>query len=432
MKVLLFTGAGASVELGISAMRKMAEQFRDHLHDLSLPEGVVEKMDNLVGDETKDMEDAIDIIDRLESGFSAKIDLGENPDQSEIAPYLTIRQEAEWFVQHSCEQIKAESSIRMWSPTLRAANEVDLTIASTNYDRAVEIAAARLSVSIEDGFEDFEASEYAAYRGFIQNDHMHLYKLHGSTDWYRTGNGEVFKLRHPMPLFGKLQITPEKLDGESLHSALILPSREKLITQSPFQSIASEFRQKAKEADYALFLGSSLRDPHMREVCKECANSKPTFVISKSGIFGEGILPDSVVVIRQGASRFLITTFPQFLRTQDINVLHEAAKISSPDNTRILEWLNLAFDKSLNEKLRCDAIEALADADVSLHYEEVMELLQSSSDDISTYALGLVLTAYDIDKLLQEANSIAETRSDSKFGTEVSNLRELLQKGQEP
>ena len=428
MKVLLFTGAGASVELGISAMRKMAEQFRDHLHDLSLPEDIVEKMDKLVGDETKDMEDAIDIIDRLESGFTAKVDLGENPDEAEIAPFLTIRQEAEWFVQHCCEQIKAESAIRMWSPTLRAANEVDLTIASTNYDRAVEITAARLSVNIEDGFEDFGASEYAAYRGFVQSDDMHLYKLHGLTDWYRTGNGEVFKLRHPMPLFGKLQITPEKLDDKSLHSALILPSREKAITQPPFQSIASEFRQKAKETDFALFLGSSLRDPHMREVCRECAINKPTFVISQSGNFEDGILPEPAVVIRQGASRFLMTTFPQFLREQDTAVLHDAAKATNPDNTRILDWLNSAYDESLSEKLRCDSMETLADAGISLHHDEVMGLLKSSSDDVSIYALGLVITAYNRDRLLQEAGSIAASRPNSKFNIEVSNLRDLLQK----
>ncbi len=104
MKVLLFTGAGASVELGVPAMRRMAEQFRDHLHDLALPTEVIEKIDALVGDRLKDMEHAIDVIDRLEGGYRAKIDLGETPDEAEFAPYQTIREEAEWFVQHCCEQ----------------------------------------------------------------------------------------------------------------------------------------------------------------------------------------------------------------------------------------------------------------------------------------------------------------------------------------
>lgn len=109
MKVLLFTGAGASVELGISAMRRLVEQFRDHLHDLSLPAEVIGNIDSLVSDETKDMEYVIDIIDRKEGGFRADIELGKPPDDLEIAPYRTIRQEAEWFVQHACEQIKADA-----------------------------------------------------------------------------------------------------------------------------------------------------------------------------------------------------------------------------------------------------------------------------------------------------------------------------------
>jgi len=426
MKVLLFTGAGASVELGISAMRKLVEQFRDHLHDLSLPEDVIANIDSLVSDETKDMEYVIDIIDRKEGGYRADLELGKTPDESEIAPYRTIRQEAEWFVQHSCEQIKAEAAIRMWSPALRTASEIDLTIATTNYDRAVEIAAARLSIDIEDGFEDFESKEYAAYRGFIKSDGLHLYKLHGSTDWYRTGTDKVFKLRHPMPLFGKLQITPDELEGESLHSALVLPSREKVITERPFQSIASEFRQRAKEADVAIFLGSSLRDPHMRDVCKECASTKPTFVVSKSGNFEEGIVPDNAVVILQGAGRFLMTTFPQFLQGQNPSILTEAASTNDPDNTRILDWLSTAHDESLSVKLRCEAIETLANASVSLHFEEILDLIKSKSDDVSTYGLGLVLTSYDRDRLIGEAEAIASDQSESKFASEVTTLRELL------
>lgn len=314
----------------------------------------------------------------------------------------------------------------MRSPTLRAISNVGLTIATTNYDRAVEIAAARLSIDIEDGFEDFGSSEYAEYRNFIESNNLHLYKLHGSTDWYRTANGRVFKLRHPMPLFGNLQITPEELGGESLHSALVLPSREKVITQKPFQSIASEFRQRAKEADVAIFLGSSLRDPHMRDVCEECALTKPTFVVSRSGNFEEGIVPDKAALIRQGAGRFLITTFPQFLHSQDLSVLVESAKTTESDNTRILDWLSSAYDDSLSNKIRCDAIEMLANAGVSLHYQEIINLLKSSSDDVSTYGLGLILTSYDKARLLKEAGAIAENRPDSKYGTEITILRELL------
>lgn len=426
MKVLLFTGAGASVELGISAMRRMAERFRDHLHDLSLPADVIEKIDALVDDQDKDMEHAIDIIDRLESGHRAAIEFGLNPPESEIAPFLTIRQEAEWFVQHSCEQIKAETAIMMWSRTLAAASNAEFSIATTNYDRAVEIAAARLSIGIEDGFEEFGENEYAKWRGVRPGNEITLIKLHGSTDWYRSQNDEVFKLRHPMPLFGKLQITPDGLEEHALHSALVLPSREKQVTQIPFQSIAAEFRQRAKEADIVVFLGSSLRDPHMRDVCVESAMMKPTFVISRSGDFAEGVVPEKAFVMRQGAGRFLLTTFPKFLGGEDQAVLMEAASSDEPDTTRVLDWLSTALDESNGDQARCDAIETIANANLSLHAEEIEPLLESSSHDVSTYGLGLVLTSHDRDRLIQVAEAKAALHPESKFAVEFKTLQGFL------
>lgn len=426
MKVLLFTGAGASVEIGIPAMRRMAELFRDHLHDLALPTAVVEKIDKLVGDRSNDMEHAIDTIDRLEGGHQAKIELGENPDDAEIAPYRTIRQEAEWFVQHCCEQIKTDAAIRMWSPTLRAAADVELTIASTNYDRAIEIAAARLSVSLEDGFDDFAGNEFTQWRGHQNNGATTLLKLHGSTDWYRAENDDVLKLRHPMPLFGKLKILPEEYLEHPLHSALVLPSREKVITLSPFPAIAAEFRQKAKLADVAIFLGSSLRDPHMRDVCFNCASIKPTFIISRSGDFEDNVVPDGAVVLRQSSGRFLTSTFPEFLLNCDEKVLVSASETASADSSNVLDWLVSACDENLDPITRCGAIEKLAGAYVSLHREEVEQLLKTSNNQVATFALGLIPTSFNKEELLDIATRLDQERSDSQFHTELETLLQLL------
>lgn len=67
MKVLLFTGAGTSAELGVPAMRAMAEQFIAHLHDLELERSIVERVERLIVDAGNDMEHAIDVIDKVES-----------------------------------------------------------------------------------------------------------------------------------------------------------------------------------------------------------------------------------------------------------------------------------------------------------------------------------------------------------------------------
>jgi hypothetical protein len=227
MKVLLFTGAGTSAELGVPAMRVMAEQFIAHLHDLELDQTIVDRVERLIASAGNDMEHAIDVIDKVESGFLAQRQLGEVVDESQIVPYRTLREEAEWFVQHSCEQIKTESAIRMWAPTLRAAEGLALTIASTNYDRAIEVTASRLKFALEDGFELFAGNETAAWKGFGSATGTRLLKLHGSTDWYHGEDHQVFKLRHPMPLYGPLEIVSKRAASVPLHSALVLPSREK-------------------------------------------------------------------------------------------------------------------------------------------------------------------------------------------------------------
>lgn len=427
MKVLLFIGAGASVELGIPSMRPMAEQFRDHLHDLALPTAVVEKIDSLIDDRSKDMERAIDVIDRLEGGHQAKIDLGEAPDDTEIAPYRTIRQEAEWFVQHCCEQIKSDAAIRMWAPTLRASANIELTIASTNYDRAIEITAARLSVTLEDGFEDFLGKEFAKWRGPQDTDRITLLKLHGSTDWYRAENDNVLKLRHPMPLYGKLKIVPEEYPQHPLHSALVLPSREKVTNLSPFPTLAAEFRHKAKTAEVAIFLGSSLRDPHMRDVCEACALTKPTFIVSRSGNFEEGRVPVDSVILRQSCSRFLISTFPQFLLSRDVSILKSAARTNSSDTSNILDYLVCALDENLDCLDRCRAIEGLADAGAPLHQAEIEQLLRSYDDMVATYALGLIPTSFNSDKLLSIAKQLTQERPDSQFTAELTTLQQLIE-----
>ena len=426
MNVLLFTGAGTSVELGVPAMRSMAEQFRDHLHDLSLPEEVIEKIDGLVGDRSKDMEHAIDVIDRLEGGHRAKIELGENPDEEQIAPYRTIREEAEWFVQHCCEQIKAEAAIRMWSPTLRNSTNVNLAIATTNYDRAVEIAAARLAISFEDGFDAFAGNEFTRWRGHRDGAMTTLLKLHGSTDWYRSTNDAVFKLRHPIPLFGKLTVLPEENSERPLYSALVLPSREKITTLPPFQAIAHTFRQKARAADVAIFLGSSLRDPHMRDVCVLCASSKPTFIISKSGEFERDAAPDSAIVVRQSSGRFLASTFPQFLKTQDVTILSSTSETESPDTGTILANLVRATDNEISPKERCGAIELLANAGVKLHREEVEEMMRTESEEVATFALGLIPTSYDCDALIAVAEELSSQHQGNLFITELQTLNNLL------
>ncbi len=426
MKVLVFTGAGASVELGIPAMRQMAEQFREHLVDINLPPTVIEKIHSLINDKSKDMEDAIDVIDRLEGGFNARVEIGDVVNEEEIKPYRIIRHEAEWFVQHCCEQVKTSAAVRLWSPALRAQKDIDLTFATTNYDRAIEIAAARLKIHLNDGFEEFSGAESARWCGFDSSASLRLLKLHGSTNWYRSSNGEVVKLRHPMPLYGRLKIAPEEAANQTLQSALVLPSREKVTTTNPFPALAAEFRIDAKASDVAIFLGTSLRDPHMHDVFLTCAKNKPTFVVTRSKSFAEGFLPPEVIVISQSAGQFLISTLPEFLRTKNLDVLIHASK--SPLNPEIdtLGWLVIACDENLSDRERCEAIENIANAQALLPHVEIETLLRSPATGVSLFSLGLIPISPSQKSLLEIARDLSKNGKDQDFMGELDTLVRMM------
>lgn len=426
MKILVFAGAGTSVDLGVPGMRRMLEQFFAHLRDLALPKGVIEAMENIVSHPSRDMEYAIDLVDRVEAGQRAEIELGRQQDQQGLLPYQTIRGEAEWFVQHCCEQLKAASAAQLWGPLLRTASETPdtvLSLATTNYDRAIEIAASRVILSpLEDGFEDFAGREFAEWTGTWTGKTIGLFKLHGSTDWYRGEHDRIIKLRHPMPLFGGLRVMPKESD-KAVSSALVLPSREKIVTHPPFQEISYGFRQKANDADMLIFVGSSLRDPHIRDVCRKHAPNKPTFVVSRSGSFSADVLPSTARIIRESASRFLISTLPGFVTSGNIKLLENSTTRTGNDDSSVLHWLITAKDESARTIDRCDAIERLAYADVPLLKEELVSLVTGDDVEVSTFALGLVQKSADRDAIVEMEHGAAD--NDQTFVSELALLQSL-------
>ncbi|MEH2594960.1 hypothetical protein V1278_001873 [Bradyrhizobium sp. AZCC 1577] len=421
MKLLLFSGAGVSAELGVPAMRSMAEQFVEHLRDAEVPHSMVSTMEKLLESGNHDMEHAIDLVDKIVGGEQAKHQLGI-PADSALSAYALIREEAEWFVQHACEQIDARRAYHMWSPALRAAKSHQVVIASTNYDRAIEIAATRLKLTFADGFEPFSGREYAPWTGFPDSDALHILKLHGSTDWYHGKDGEVFKLRHPMPLFGALEVN-SAAGVAHLRSALVLPSREKKTTQPPFPALQARFRHELIDAEAAFFVGSSLRDPHLRDICAECAKRFPTYVVTRDGIAPQN-LPAGAREIIQTGGQFLISTLPAYLKN-NVESLLDDSQLVLPGRFSPLDHVIMAANTSADVVQRSSAIESLAEHQASLGQEFIIGLLQSDNSEVKLNALGLVQSSYDHAEVLDYASSVAAVGNDAAFCQELELLLKL-------
>ena len=213
------------------------------------------------------MEKLIEAVDGIESGSRHQKTLGFGVDESLFKAVRTMRSEAEWLVQHVCERLREIKAVRLWGAALRRYKDHEISFVTTNYDRSIEIGCSFGGVAIEDGFEAFDGREFAKWKGVSNDRPVRLLKIHGSTDWYQGEDSSVYKLKHPMPLYGDLAVSD--MDGAfpRMTSAIVLPTREKRVNQPPYPDLVAEFRKVAKDADIAIFVGTSLQDPDLLDLC---------------------------------------------------------------------------------------------------------------------------------------------------------------------
>ncbi|MCG8668645.1 MAG: SIR2 family protein, partial [Pseudomonadales bacterium] len=241
MNIMILAGAGTSIELGVPAMVGMAREFLVHAEQWDVEPKLVHE---IMGKEL-DIEYLIDGLDRICSAASSLERIGQNT--SNLKRISDIRAEVEWFVQHAAERIVPVEAELMWGGVLRQSVNHTLSLITTNYDRAIELAANAVEIQINDGFNRVDSGEHSDWNGFELNQSgVLLAKLHGSTDWYEEiDTNTAIKLRHPMPLFGGARLRVS--GGKELGSALVLPSREKLLTHTPYPRLSQTFLNSTDE-----------------------------------------------------------------------------------------------------------------------------------------------------------------------------------------
>ena len=419
MKILLFAGAGTSVELSVPSMVGLAKEFVAHAKQWSIEPALVEQL--MAG--KNDLEYLVERVDHL---CDAKGEVDVGIDANVVARAERIRGEVEWFVQHVAERISAADAELMWGPVLRATASADIVLATTNYDRAIELAAKAQRMRLDDGFELGSALEVKRWRGFAGNgEDVTLIKLHGSTDWYADQQSEdPIKLRHPMPLFGDVFLT---LGERKLGSALVLPSREKILNRDPYPRLSQKFLNAADMCDLALFVGSSLRDSHIRGAARSVRERVPVVIVNPDGN-GRGI--SGAVVIAQSASRFLMSTLPNALASDKpvavVEGLRQVAAETPPmPYDGILDQSRVALDEEMGSMERCQGIDELVKAGATLPTEWICQLLDAHEADVARYALGLVLRSSCRDELKAVAES-SKHKSNASFADEVDLLCRLI------
>ena len=426
MKVLLFTGAGASVELGIPAMRDMARELYSYFNRREWPINILEQLHELLRESNFDLEHLIELVETVEKGERGRKQLGIGSDDQLYGAVRTMRWEAEWYVQHSCERIKETDALALWGSTLRRTDGHELCIVTTNYDRAIENACQHENVIYDDGFAGFDEKEYAEWSGISSSSLVKLIKIHGSTDWYQGVNGETYKLRHPMPLYGELRVSNRSGELPELTSAMVLPTREKMINHPPYPDLVTDFRNAARNAEVAFFVGTSLRDPDILDIFRQCNARIPTFLVGRSSVGSDVLRESQDRNVVDTASGFLISTLPRFLQSGDLQEFESTVLRKRKAPLSVLQWLVTATGLGQSADSVCEAIDKLVDEEVSIDGFLIESLLSHSEIDIRKYALALIPHSVDRDAALETARKKAFEGDDSELRSEYELLENVM------
>lgn len=396
-------------------MEGLAKEFLSHSRQWGIEPDLVQE---IMGRDL-DVEHLIEELDRICVARSSLDAIGH--DTADLRTAEKVRAEVEWFVQHVVERVTAEDAKLMWGSVLRATEKVEITFVTTNYDRAIELAANRESILLDDGFPPFTEGETVQWSGFGQHEeHPMLVKLHGSTDWFadkKTGSPK--KLRHPMPLFGRSVL---QIEGQELDSGLVLPSREKMLTASPYPRLSQAFLNAVDCCDLALFVGSSLRDSQIRDAVRSIVNKAPVFIVDPNSNDRE---VEGAAVISQHASTFLVSTLPSALLTPDPAVAFQKASRTNKTKTQgILSAVRDLLDMGVDVSRRCQAIEELDETGATLAPQLIRQILDDNDATVARYGLGLIPSSTSQDQLIEVATN-SRHNGDPAFCEELRLLRKL-------
>lgn len=422
MRILVFAGAGTSVELGVPGMAGLADDFLEHVRQDDVHPGIV---DRLMGSD-RDLERLIEKVDQICDARDSLDSL--DVDMSAVGTQMaTIRREVEWFVQHVAERITARDAHLMWGPSLRCTNAHQIVFVTTNYDRAIEVAANAEGVSLDDGFVKTADGEASRWTGFAPDgSRVRLIKLHGSTNWYRDRPTErAFKLRHPMPLFADGTLI---FGNRTLGAALVLPSREKILTREPYPRLSHAFLSFGDSAKLVVFVGSSLRDPHIRKAAEAWAEKKPVFVVNPDLEFGA---VGKAKVLLETASEFLISTLPNALEASDPvaslgrRCRRDGGTLIASRRDGILQIVRNALDGRIATGSRCASVGQLVERGATLPVEWIRSLIDGDDPALARHALGLILGSTGQDELMRVAEESAH-QGDSTFRDEYDMLQAVI------
>ena len=270
--IILFFGAGASVDAGIPTTIELVDEFKNYVENrypanfLTL-KTIIAKLEESFKPEA-DKDGKVDIETLLEA-LNIAIETNKIPLLSALLENLTFKKDINVAeiptIQNLVEDFIRNEMVVTEKEKLSYLKEIlnlekPIEIFTVNYDTCMENVCKINNIEYTDGFDYFWNPS-----NFESNFGVKLFKLHGSVIWYVDEKNTPQKI--PVIAFNKDNMLKLRtIDGLELRPFLLYPAQKPQITET-MNKLQSMFEKRLKDANTKIMIivGYSFRDDYLKE-----------------------------------------------------------------------------------------------------------------------------------------------------------------------
>jgi SIR2-like protein len=315
-KTILFLGAGASAPLGKMLMVPFIDHLEKHLKEYPLFTDIIARKRDLefLLEALANINDVSYLRYSLKRGHAIvnehnyhSTTLDDSRRESSFPELKTSALSLRTYIEREVfNHYRAfddnQSVFDLLNPIIMEVAErsgVPPIVFTTNYDPAVEkyceLSGAYVCVDGLAHDQQTRSYEWRAenYELAADKNPLYLFKLHGSTDWVRSGK-QIF--RNTSPLFAS---------GDSAHrNVMIYPATRKVAYEQPFVTCYSYLEDCLTKADRCLVIGYSFRDYDTITRFQSSVRKNPKLEI-------EVVTPDAITLVGKLKKEFGIKAKPR-------------------------------------------------------------------------------------------------------------------------
>jgi len=279
--ILFLLGAGASVPMGIPAMRQFTKEFttyaerRENRKSLAYPLRELKKVSEI---RAWDLETMLLLVRQARSIktdaavhlLTKKLFRSRSKPKKKFEGKITkvesqftlIERALLKFIRERCLKPDLVVAKGIYSKLLQLAKKHKLEIFTTNYDSVIEDVCTDLDYDFSDGFRlDNIIGKFLWDPDYLGDRNINIYKLHGSVTWYKKDNN-IFKFSEDL------------IGAPGIDSLMVYPTESKQIFSPPYSDLHRAFEKILFESKMCIAIGHTFRDEYIRNLFIERLKQK--------------------------------------------------------------------------------------------------------------------------------------------------------------